>query len=38
MTTHDEKIVNKMKKRVVIIENGMIAKDVMKGKYKNEGI
>ncbi len=38
MATHDEKIVNKMKKRVVIIENGMIAKDVMKGKYKNEGI
>ncbi len=38
MATHDEKIVNKMKKRVVIIENGMVAKDVMKGKYKNEGI
>ena len=38
MATHDEKIVNKMKKRVVVIEKGLIAKDLMKGKYKNEGI
>lgn len=38
MATHDEKIVNKMKKRVVVIDKGLIAKDIMKGKYKNEGI
>ncbi len=38
MATHDEKIVNKMKKRVIVIDKGLIAKDVMKGKYKNEGI
>ena len=38
MATHDEKIVNKMKKRVVIIDKGLIAKDVMKGKYKDESI
>ena len=38
MATHDEKIVNKMKKRVVIIDKGMIAKDLMKGKYKDESI
>ena len=38
MATHDEKIVNKMKKRVVIIEKGLVAKDIMKGKYKNESI
>ena len=38
MATHDEKIVNKMKKRVIVIEKGLIAKDIMKGKYKNESI
>jgi len=38
MATHDEKIVNKMKKRVIMIEKGLVAKDTMKGKYKNEGI
>ena len=38
MATHDEKIVNKMKKRVIIIEKGLISNDVMKGKYKNESI
>lgn len=38
MATHDEKIVNKMKKRVIIIEKGLVAKDIMKGKYKDEGI
>ena len=38
MATHDEKIVNKMKKRVIIIEKGLVAKDIMKGKYKNESI
>jgi cell division transport system ATP-binding protein len=38
MATHDEKIVNKMKKRVVVIEKGLIADDTLKGKYKNESI
>ena len=38
MATHDEKIVNKMKKRVIIIEKGLVSNDVMKGKYKNESI
>ncbi len=38
MATHDKDIVNKMKKRVIVIENGLVAKDIMKGKYKNEGI
>ena len=38
MATHDEKIVNKMKKRVVVIDKGLITADTMKGKYKNEGI
>ena len=38
MATHDKEIVNKMKKRVIVIEKGLIAKDLMKGKYKNEAI
>ena len=38
MATHDEKIVNKMKKRVIVIEKGLVVKDTMKGKYKDEGI
>ena len=38
MTTHNRDIVNKMKKRVVVIEKGMVAKDILKGKYKSEGI
>jgi cell division transport system ATP-binding protein len=38
MATHDEKIVNKMKKRVVIIDKGLVVKDEVKGKYKNESI
>jgi len=38
MATHDKEIVNKMKKRVILIEKGMVAKDIMKGKYRNEGI
>ena len=38
MDTHDEKIVNKMKRRVVQIEKGLVVRDVMKGKYKDEGI
>ncbi len=38
MATHDEKIVNKMKKRVVVIDKGLVVDDTMKGKYKNETI
>ena len=38
MATHDEKIVNKMKKRVVVINKGLVSADTMKGKYKNESI
>ena len=34
MATHDRDIVNKMKKRVLVIENGMISKDHEKGTYK----
>ncbi|NLC48730.1 MAG: cell division ATP-binding protein FtsE [Tenericutes bacterium] len=38
MATHDKDIVNKMKKRVILIEKGMVIKDSEKGKYKSEGI
>ena len=38
MATHDKEIVNKMKKRVVVIDKGMIVKDSEKGKYKNESV
>ena len=38
MATHDKDIVNKMKKRVVVINKGLVAKDTMKGKYVDEGI
>ena len=34
MVTHDDQIVNRMKKRVISMENGVITNDVMKGKYK----
>lgn len=38
MATHDKDIVNKMKKRVIVIEKGLIKKDNQKGRYKSEGI
>ena len=38
MATHDKEIVNKMKKRVVVIDKGLVVKDTLKGKYKDEGI
>lgn len=39
MATHDKEIVNKMKKRVIRIENGLVETDKMKGSYKtNESI
>lgn len=34
MATHDKEIVNSMKKRVITIENGILANDEMKGKYR----
>ena len=34
MATHDREIVEKMKKRVLYIENGVLAKDYVKGSYK----
>lgn len=38
MTTHDQSIVNRLKKRVVRIENGKITSDEKKGEYKSEQI
>ena len=34
MATHDKDIVNKMKKRVITIKDGIIISDVEKGSYK----
>ena len=34
MVTHDKDIVNKMKKRVILLDNGVLASDEEKGKYK----
>lgn len=34
MATHDKEIVNKMKKRVILLENGVLTGDNMKGSYK----
>ncbi len=34
MATHDRDIVNKMKKRVLVIENGSVVGDYEKGRYK----
>mgnify|MGYP001851415386 CR=1 FL=1 len=39
MVTHDKDIVNRMKKRVILLDNGVLASDEMKGKYKvNESV
>ena len=38
MATHDKDIVNRMKKRVIVVEKGLIVKDREKGKYKSERI
>lgn len=38
MATHDRDIVDKMKKRVVLLDHGRLAKDMEKGSYCNEGI
>ena len=34
MATHDKDIVNRMKKRVIVIENSVLAGDYLKGSYK----
>lgn len=36
MATHDREIVDKMKKRVILIEDGRLKKDFEKGTYYNE--
>ena len=38
MATHDREIVNKMKKRVIVIENGKLVKDYEKGTYNHETV
>ena len=38
MATHDKGIVNQMKKRVIVIDKGLVKKDSQKGRYKSEGI
>ena len=36
MATHDRDIVNKMKKRVIVISKGFVVQDTEKGKYEHE--
>jgi cell division transport system ATP-binding protein len=36
VATHDREIVNELKKRVILLEAGRIAKDYEKGTYDNE--
>ena len=36
MATHDKEIVNRMKKRVVLLDKGILVSDTAKGIYKNE--
>ena len=38
MATHDREIVNKMKKRVLVLKEGRLVKDYEKGKYDHEAI
>ena len=38
MVTHDTEIVDKMKKRTILLDSGRILKDYEKGTYKYEGI
>lgn len=38
MATHDKEIVNQLKKRVIILKDGRLVKDVEKGIYDNEAI
>jgi ABC-type ATPase involved in cell division len=34
LVTHDREVVNKLKRRVVTLENGKIVSDVEEGRYK----
>ena len=36
MATHDKEIVNKFKKRVLVLDKGLLVSDMTKGTYKNE--
>ena len=36
MATHDKDIVNRLKKRVITIKNGVIVSDKKKGRYEDE--
>lgn len=38
VVTHDKDVVNKMKKRVIVLKEGRLVKDYMKGKYANEDL
>ena len=38
MATHDRDIVNKMKKRVIVLKDGRLVNDFEKGMYDNEAI
>ena len=38
MVTHDTEIVDKMKKRVILLDSGRILKDYEEGTYKHESI
>ena len=38
MATHDKDIVNKMKKRVIVLKDGRLVRDYEKGKYDNEAV
>ena len=38
MVTHDTEIVDKMKKRVILLDSGRILKDYEKGTYVHEGV
>ena len=38
MATHDKEIVNRMKKRVVVLKDGRLIKDYEKGRYDDEAI
>ena len=36
MATHDREMVDKMKKRVILLDNGKLSKDYEKGSYNDE--
>ena len=38
MATHDKEIVNRMKKRVIVIDKGLVKRDSQKGRYRSESV